>query len=283
MLGARGIGRIGTLAVGLGIGATWAHMPIASADTPSDAASTVDGLLSGVSPAAAPAASDFQISIDGMDLFPTAGNTATATSGMDDIAIAIGNGSTAEAGAGSAFGQDLSPGQFDFAVANGTDSFASAGLGNFDSAFADGTSSLAGVGGFNGLLSNGDFGAAVGNHTEAESGVFETVPSQNDVALVFDPSGTLGSTSLAGGGNGDLASIVGDNGSAYAGDVGGNFGGSNDIATILDPFGTMGDSVTAGASDTAPGNFDLAAVLLADNLTATATGANFLVDILPSL
>jgi hypothetical protein len=30
-----------------------------------------------------------QISIDGTDLFPTAGNTATATSDMGDIAIAI--------------------------------------------------------------------------------------------------------------------------------------------------------------------------------------------------
>jgi hypothetical protein len=51
------IGRLAGLAVGLGIGAALAATPgVASAD-------------------------DFQISIDGMDLLPTAGNTATATSG----------------------------------------------------------------------------------------------------------------------------------------------------------------------------------------------------------
>jgi len=44
------IGRLGVLAVGLGIGAAVASTGTASAD-------------------------DFQISIDGMDLFPTAGNT----------------------------------------------------------------------------------------------------------------------------------------------------------------------------------------------------------------
>jgi hypothetical protein len=40
-------------------------------------------------------ADDMQISIDGLDLFPTAGNTATADSAMADIAI--GNGATAAA------------------------------------------------------------------------------------------------------------------------------------------------------------------------------------------
>src|SRR5260370_3641773 len=59
------IARLPGLAVGLGIGAALAATPgVASAD-------------------------DFQISIDGMDLFPTAGNTATATSGMGDFAIAF--------------------------------------------------------------------------------------------------------------------------------------------------------------------------------------------------
>jgi hypothetical protein len=80
---------------------------------------------------------DMQVSIDGLDLFPTAGNTATAYSGFfGDIAIAIGNGAVARALNG--FG--------DFAFADGTNSTALAGeftfeptfLGNFDLAVAVG-------------------------------------------------------------------------------------------------------------------------------------------------
>jgi hypothetical protein len=64
MASARGITRLGVLAVGLGVGAVIAFAPgIASAD-------------------------DFQISIHGYDLLPTTGNPATATSGTGDIAIA---------------------------------------------------------------------------------------------------------------------------------------------------------------------------------------------------
>jgi hypothetical protein len=39
----------------------------------------------------------------------------------------------------------------------------------------------------------------------------------------------------------------------------------------------------AGSSDIAPGSFDLAAILAGGTPDATATGANFLVEILPSL
>lgn len=95
----KGIGRVGLLAVGFGIWAAVAATPgIASAD-------------------------DMQISIDGMDLFPTAGNTATAFSGPGDIAIAIDNGNSADAG-------EIDGGQFDLAYANGTDSGAIAQFGN---------------------------------------------------------------------------------------------------------------------------------------------------------
>jgi len=163
MVNAPGLGRLGLLAVGLGIGAAVASTPgVASAD-------------------------DIQISIDGMDLFPTTGNTATATSGMGDIAIAISNGSEAQAGAGNAFGETLTPGKFDIAVANGNDSFASAGQGN-----------------------------ALGPDANAEAGVVSAA-SQNDAALVFDPFGTLGSTAASGDGNFDLTSVFCDNSFAYAG------------------------------------------------------------------
>jgi hypothetical protein len=77
---------------------------------------------------------DIAISLDGTTLFQE--GTATANSGMGNFAVAA--GSQANAGAGLAFGQTLMPGHFDSAFANGTDSFASAGQGDFNSAFADG-------------------------------------------------------------------------------------------------------------------------------------------------
>ena len=45
----QGMARLGVLAVGLGIGAAWAHTPVASADSSSDWSSTIDSLLSGAS------------------------------------------------------------------------------------------------------------------------------------------------------------------------------------------------------------------------------------------
>jgi hypothetical protein len=130
MLRSGGLGRLSVLAVGLGIGAAVASTPgVASAD-PSTDASWIDQLLGGVSvPAADPAqALDIQASIFGIDLFPTAGNTATATADSGDIAIAIGNGAHATAASGIG----------DFAFADGANSIADAGAGiggSFDSAF----------------------------------------------------------------------------------------------------------------------------------------------------
>ncbi len=234
MVKARAIGRIGILAAGLGIGAAIASTSgIASAET------AVDPFAFDLN--------DIAISFDGVTLFQQ--GTASAASGMGDLAIAIGDGSEANAGAGDAFGQTLAPGQFDVAVAEGTGSFASAGQGNFDSAFAEGASSVAAVGGFQSILSNGDWASAIGPHADAEAGVF-ALAGQNDGALVFDPFGTLGSTAEAGDGNFDLASTFGDHDSALAG---------------------------------FPGSFDLGAVF-GDGLSSTgAQGGNYLVDILPAI
>jgi hypothetical protein len=213
------IGRIAGLAVGLGIGAALAATPgIASAD-------------------------DFQISIDGIDLFPTAGNTATATSGMGDFAIAIGNGADA-----SALG-----GPFDSAFANGTDSHAATAEGYFDSASAigDGSKVESGFGNFDTALGNGtDSGALAGGDVINNT----LIPA-----------------------NFDFASAWGPDAQASAGDVGSTTSSSGDVATVFDPFGTVGSVADAGI-----GNSDLAAVF-GDMLTATATGGNFMVDILPSL
>jgi hypothetical protein len=55
-------------------------------------------------------------------------------------------------------------------------------------------------------------------------------------------------------------------------------GGSSDTAFIFDPVGTVGSTAVAGEGF----NSDLAGVF-GDGLNASATGANYLVDILPSL
>ena len=97
------IGRLSILANGLGIGAVLASLPgAASADSSTDPLSWLDELVSGVSiPTQAASTLDMQISINGLDLFPTAGNTAVATSSLGNIAIAIGNGASANANGGS--------------------------------------------------------------------------------------------------------------------------------------------------------------------------------------
>jgi hypothetical protein len=139
---ATAIGRLAGLAVGLGIGAALASSPgVASAD-PSTEPSWIDQLVGGLSvPAADPAqALDMQVSIDGTDLFPTAGNTATATSTMGNIAIAIGNGADASA-------TDATGDTGDFAFADGANSSAEAGFnGGGDSAVVFGANSTAEAG-----------------------------------------------------------------------------------------------------------------------------------------
>jgi hypothetical protein len=188
--------RVGGLTVGLAIGATVAAAQwVASADP-----------LPPFDPF------NFAISVDGMTLFHD--GTATAASGAGDIAIADGAGSVADAGIASF------PGQFDTAFAQGIDSTALSGFGNFDSGFADGNHSFGTAGGVLGTASNGDVASAVGTNGNAEAGAFNAVPSQNDFALVVDPSGSAGSLAEAGNGNADIAMVVGDHSNALAGFVG---------------------------------------------------------------
>ena len=99
-------------------GAALAFAPLAAADTSSDWFSAIDGLLAGASPAAS-TMSDFQISFNGMDLFPTTDNLATATTieGQYGLAIAYGDGSRAVAEGGTG----------NYALASGTDALAKAG------------------------------------------------------------------------------------------------------------------------------------------------------------
>jgi hypothetical protein len=249
----------GLLAVGFGIGAVLAGTGVASADSSTDPFSLIDDLLGGLAVPAQTSALDMQVSIDGFELFPTAGNTATATSGTGDIAIAIGNGSNATATGG--FG--------DFANASGTDATASATGGNFDVASA---SSVFSTTGGTATAGNGSFDVAqeggLNGVATADNGSFDSA---------FALTGASGSA-VAQFGNGDSATDIGD-GSAIAGGTSDSLLGNSDIA---DNFGSLMQAM-AGSSDIAPGSFDLAAILAGGTPDATATGANFLVEILPSL
>jgi hypothetical protein len=189
MVRSGGLGRLGLLAVGLGIGAALGSTPgVASGDSSTDWLSSIDQLLGGVSvPAADPAqALDMQVSIGGTLLFPYVDNTAIAMASPGDIAIAIGDNSYASAQNGA----------FDFAFADGTNSFAEAEIGNFDVAVADGADSV----------------AKAGFYAEPVPGLLS--PTNFDAALVFGD----GSTAFAGFegidrtvGFFDLAAAFGDN------------------------------------------------------------------------
>jgi hypothetical protein len=256
------IGRLGVLAIGLGIGAAVSSTGTASAD-------------------------DFQISIDGFDLFPTAGNTAIATSGMGDMAIAIGPHSEAFAGGGfgdvaiadgtgniGAFATAGDPAagasgsNFDFASASGNDIFANAGNAfgvfpdttgsSFDFASALGFSSVANAGG-NG---SGDYASAVGEAVRSTAGSSSNAANPAN----FDSASVLG----------NLFTSTTNPTEAIAGGVGNGLGGSNDVAFVNDLFGTLGSSADAGSGHI----FDLAGAL-GDNLNAVATSGDFLAQILP--
>jgi hypothetical protein len=180
----------GLLAVGLGIGAALAASPgVASADSSTDGLSGIDQLLGSLFvPAADPAqALDVQISIGGTDLFPTAGNTATALSDNTDIAIAIGNGADANATGGA----------FDFAFADGTSSTAEAGFnGAFDSALVFGANSTADAG----FLGAFDSALVFGANSTADAGVgFPAEPPFLDFAIpaLFDHAAVFSDTATA--------------------------------------------------------------------------------------
>jgi hypothetical protein len=145
--------------------------------------------------------------------------TASATSGAGDFAIADGDGSYADAEGGMA----------NFAGADGDASYAQAIGGNFDYASATGANALALSG-----ETTGNFDTAIADGTN--------------------------STALTGfGGDGDLASVVGDGGLVSA------IEGNNDIATAI------GSNANDFAGD---GNYDLASIFGDNDLGYAAVGNN---------
>jgi hypothetical protein len=286
------------LAVGLGIGAAWAHTPVASADTSTDWLSSIDSLLVGAAlPAADPAATtDFQISFNGTDLFPTLGNEATATTvaGQFGLAIAFGDGASATAEGGTG----------DYALASGTNALANAGsltagatgnnydyaedIGNNptggtfdgapDGAYA-GAGSLIGAPDSTGTdshdtaidIGNNSVGTDVpnGGNSGAFAGDGELVglsgSGSGDTAYTNGALDGFGDGSAAVDGNNDYASSTGS-------ETGNNEGafaavGNNNTAIADTNYTTSGDGVFSGA-----GNSNYAYVLGPDNSTADAGG-----------
>jgi hypothetical protein len=254
------IGRIGIFGAGLGIGATLALGPGIAAADPAPDPNIYGAIDASVLQDALPAApTNIAISIDGFNLLES--GTASATSGSGDFAIAVGDGANATATGG--FG--------DYASASGTDASAFAGEGNFDVATANsvfsttGGSATAGDGNFDVAQEGGLNGVAL-----AGNGSFDSA---------YDLTGASGHA-IADLGNGDSATNIGD-GLASAGGTSesSSIPGNYDIA---ENFGSLMTAM-AGSSDVASGSFDLAAILAGGTPDATATGGNFLVDILPSL
>jgi hypothetical protein len=300
MVETRRIARLGTLVVGLGIGAAWANMPIAAADNSNDLLSSIDGLVSGAVPAAGSTTTDFQISFDGMTLLPTAGNEATATTvaGQFGLAIAYGDGANATAEGGTG----------DYALASGTDANAEAGSltvgatgNNYDSAIDIGNNvsagpPLSGLGGVDGAYAGA--GSLVGNVSSSgtdsnntaidigNNGLFSSLGYGGHDGAFAGDGALLG---LSGAGNGNTAYVDGNITGAYSGAGSGagndNFaslsgsdtntsgslveaGFGNDNTAIADTsYTTSGVGVTAGS-----GNDNYAYVYGPDNSTAGAGG-----------
>jgi hypothetical protein len=283
-MNARGIARLGILAVGLGIGAAAAHTPVASADTNSDPLGWLNGAdLASPAPSSA---LDFQISFNGFDLLPTTGNSATATTvaGEYGLAIASGNGATAIAEGGTG----------DYAVASGTNALAEAGSltassgNNFDAAYdfgnnvdtesVDPNGAFAGAGslyGFTDSATNShDTAVDIGNNNGYGDGAFAGDgqlfgfggAGNGDTAYTFgNITGNLdGSGALAG--NNNYANMSGNE----TGNIDGAYSelGNGNSAIANTSYTTDSAEVVAG-----DGNNNHAYVLGPDNSTASAGGS----------
>lgn len=217
---ARGLARLGMVVVGMGI---------AAAVAPGSA--LADGL-------------DFQISIDGYDLFPTEGNTATATSGMGDIAIAFGNGASATAQTGLG----------NFSFADGTNAIALSGGGDYDTAIDIGNNNLTGDQPQFALAGAGshDFAFIDADNSEATASgdiIQSGYDSSNNTAIIFDPFGVGNDVVNSGvngfhAGNYDFGAILFDDNIINQGASGADY--LYDIVTTL---GTETNAAAATAAD----------------------------------
>ena len=195
---------------------------------------------------------DIQISIDGTDLLSTTDNSATATSGQGDIAIAIGDGAGANANGGSG----------DFAFADGSGAVASAGGLSTDAGANDDTAIDIGTNSTGAYLPDGAFAGnddLIGNITGGTGSGDTAIDIGNNTA---DPS--IGGQMPDGGhdgafaGAGGLALANGNGNDNTAIDIGNN-AGINEGADAYDGDGNyasesgnttgVGEGVEAGSGD----------------------------------
>jgi hypothetical protein len=299
MANVRGFARLGTIAVGLGIGAAVAHSPVASADTSTDWLSAIDTLLAGGAfPALVTPALDYQISFDGYDLFPTTGNLATASTAVGSFGLAIAVGDGADASANSGIGNVA----IDIGNNTGTggETIADEGNGNVAIDIGDNSGVANGVVADDG---NGNFAIDVGNNSGVSDQVFAD-DGNNNVAIGFgNNSGTSdavfaddGNNNVAIGfgnnsgtsdavfadeGNGNTAIDIGNNSAvsqgAFADDGNGNTAivmGGNDSAGAYDGDNNFAEAIgPAGSSATAfGGNHDISYIV--DPFGSTASTAD---------
>jgi hypothetical protein len=279
------IGRVGGLAVALGIGAALASVPWLAAADPS---SELTDLLLGPGPVV-PSGLDIDVSYNGTDLFHM--GDATAHSGTGDLAIAYGDGATADAGYGSTSTGLSLVGQHDSAFADGAGSTAISGAGDYDSATAsNGATAYSGLFIGNGVQSTGgsdDTASATGAGSTADAmGQSDNTATASDGGTAdsgFYDAGThlfnggigdsataagAGSTAAAGFGSSDLADATGADSTALAG----GFNSINDIAGNNDIAEAFGTGVTANAS-TGSNLFDFEPSLFGSAADAAATAA----------
>jgi hypothetical protein len=289
MVGTRGIARLGTLAVGLGVGAAMAHSPVASADSSTDWLSSIDSLLSGGALPAPSSGLDLAISFDGYSLFQEGSANADTTTGEYGLAIAYGSDALASAEGGTG----------DYAFADGTNALADAGGGlgdtgaNYDSAidignndlplegFADGAyagnSDL--IGAIDGGTGSYDTAIDIGNNTSDGSlggadgsfaGAGGLIPGgsgdgNNNTAIDIGNNSGFNDGSHAGAGNGNYAS---ESGSTTGGAEGAYAASGNDNTAVSDASYTEGgDDVYAGN-----GNDNYASIIGPENSNALAIG-----------
>jgi hypothetical protein len=235
--------RLGVPAVGLGFGAAWAQWPVVSADSSGDWLSSIDGLLSGASPASA-TPTDLNISFDGYTIYNGGGN-AFAVTNTGDYSLAIDYGDNAEA---YGFGTG-SP-----AFADGGDAYACTGGGTGDVAEAVGTNASASAGGdVPDTGANYDTAIDLGNNPEggAGDGAFA---GNSDLAGGFDGGTGAHDTAI------DLGNNTGQSDGSQALDGDGNYTSESGSATgdYQYAYAGQGDDNTAvGVTDNAPvGAFD---------------------------
>jgi fibronectin-binding autotransporter adhesin len=284
----RGIARLGTLAVGLGIGTAWAHTPVASADSSADWSSTIDSLLSGASPAPATPI-DLDISFDGYTIY-AGGGSADAITNTGDYSLAIAYGADAYAATG---------GTGDVAVADGSGALAWAVGGTGDVSEAVGTNADAWAGGYGEGVTGADYdtaidignnsvpaaygtdiGAYAGNSglaggTDGGTGVHDTAI---DIGNNTNDSGGDGSNDGAFAGAGGLGNGSGDGNSDTAIDVGNNSGSGFDGSFAVEGNGNYASESGDG---TGPGDYiyagqgnDNTAIGAGDTLGVDAYGGN---------